>query len=227
MPLSPGARPGWTGQLWAETEPVYTAILDHPFIKGLTSGELSTDRFVQFISQDTHYLQDFVRALLILAARAPDFAATRMLTAHAAAAAGETGLHAELMTQLGRDPAELLAFDVRPATLGYTSFLLATVSNGDFADGLAGVVPCFWIYAEVGKNLKEAGSPNPVYQRWIDSYGGDEYLHEVQLLLDLTDQVGAALSPDAQASARANFRVAARYEWMFWDAAYRLEQWPV
>jgi thiaminase/transcriptional activator TenA len=228
MTQAPGTRPGWTGRLWAEIEPVYDAILDPPFIKGLASGELSVDSFVQFISQDTHYLQDYVRTLLILAAKAPDFEATKMLTTHAAAAAAaETGLHAELMTDLGRDPAELLAFDARPTTRAYASFMLATVFTGSFADGLTAIMPCFWIYAEVGQHLKQVGSPNPVYQRWIDSYGSDDYLREVLLALELTDRVGLSLAPAAEAAARQHFRTAARYEWMFWDAAYRQETWPV
>ena len=228
MTQAPGDRPGWTGQLWAEIEPVYDSILAHPFIKGLTTGELSTDSFVYFISQDTHYLQEYVRTLLTLAAKAPDFAASKMLTTHAAAAASaETGLHAELMTSLGRDPAELLAFDVRPTTRAYTTYLTSTAFSGSFADGLAAVIPCFWIYAEVGKHLQQAGSPNPVYQRWIDSYGSDEYLSEVLLALDLTDQVGADLGAADEARARQHFMMAARYEWMFWDAAHRLEAWPV
>jgi thiaminase (transcriptional activator TenA) len=228
MTQTPSDRPGWTGRLWAEIEPVYDAILGHPFIKGLTSGELSTDSFVYFISQDTLYLQDYVRTLLTLAAKAPDFAATRLLTVHAAAAAAaETGLHAELMKDLGRDPAELLAFDARPTTRAYTSFMMATAFGGSFADGLAAVMPCFWIYAEVGKHLKQAGSPNPVYQRWIDSYGSDEYLNEVLLALDLTDRIGVGLGPGAEATARQHFLMAARYEWMFWEAAHRREAWPV
>jgi thiaminase (transcriptional activator TenA) len=228
MTQTPGTRPGWTGRLWAEIEPVYDAILGHPFIKGLTSGELDVDSFVQFISQDTHYLQDYVRTLLILAAKSPDFEVTKMLTTHAAAAAtAETGLHAELMTDLGRDPAELLAFDARPTTRAYTSFMLATVFTGSFADGLTAIIPCFWIYAEVGQHLKQAGSPNPVYQRWIDSYGSDDYLREVLLALELTDRVGLSLAPAAEVTARQHFRTAARYEWMFWDAAYRQETWPV
>jgi thiaminase (transcriptional activator TenA) len=230
---APGAtaaqvRPGWTGRLWAEIEPVYDAIVDHPFIEGLTSGELDIDSFVHFISQDTHYLQDYVRTLLILAAKSSDFEVTKMLTTHAAAAAAaETGLHAELMKDLGRDPAELLAFDARPATRAYTTFLVATVFSASFADGLAAILPCFWIYAEVGKHLRQAGSPNPVYQRWIDSYGSDDYLREVTLALDLTDRVGLDLGSEAEAAARRHFAMAARYEWMFWDAAYRRETWPV
>jgi len=183
---------------------------------------------VHFISQDAHYLQDYVRTLLTLAAKAPDFEVAKMLTTHAAAtAAAETGLHAELMTSLGRDPADLLALDVRPTTRAYATFLVATAFSGSFADGLAAVMPCFWIYAEVGQHLKRAGSPNPVYQRWIDSYGGDAYLHEVRLALDLTDRVGLDLGPSAEATARAHFRMAARYARRFCAPAHRLETWPV
>jgi thiaminase/transcriptional activator TenA len=226
--VAPQGRPGWTGRLWAEIQPVYDAILDHPFIKGLTSGDLEVDSFVYFLSQDTHYLQDYVRTLLTLGAKAPDFEATKLLTVHAAAAAGaETGLHAELMRDLGREPAELLAFDVKPTTRSYTSYLVATVFSGDFADGLAAVLPCFWIYAEVGTHLKQAGSPNPVYQKWIDSYDSDDYQNEVLLALDLADRIGPGLSPEAEARARAHFATASRYEFMFWDAAHREEVWPV
>jgi thiaminase/transcriptional activator TenA len=66
-----------------------------------------------------------------------------------------------------------------------------------------------------------------VYQRWIDSYGSEEYLSEVLLALDLTDQVGEDLGAQAETRARQHFMMAARYEWMFWDAAHRLEAWPV
>jgi thiaminase/transcriptional activator TenA len=54
----------------------------------------------------------------------------------------------------------------------------------------------------------------------------DEGTVEV-LALDLTDRIGLDLGPVAEAAARQHFRTAARYEWMFWDAAYRQEVWPV
>jgi thiaminase/transcriptional activator TenA len=222
------SRPGWTGRLWKEIEPIYGAILEHPFITGLASGELSVDRFVHFISQDTHYLHEYTRGLLALAAKAPTYKMTQLLTNHAAAAANaETGLHAELMTALGRDPAELETINARPTTHAYTSFIVSTVLGSDFADGLASIIPCFWIYAEVGQHLKKVGSANPVYQRWIDSYGGEDYQREVWLALELTDQVGEDLQPEPESRARGHFYAAARYEWMFWEAAYRMETWPL
>jgi thiaminase (transcriptional activator TenA) len=40
-------------------------------------------------------------------------------------------------------------------------------------------------------------------------------------------QVPAPRATEAEAAARQHFAMAARYEWMFWDAAYRRETWPV
>lgn len=222
------SRTGWSGELWQTIAPIYDAILEHPFLRGLATGELTVDRFVHFISQDTWYLQEYTRGILALAAKAPTYPMAQLLTNQAAAAANaETGLHATLMTDLGRDPAELQSTVARPTTRAYTSFIVSTVLGGDFADGVAAIVPCFWIYAEVGQRLVKVGSANPVYQRWIDSYGGEDYLAEVDLVLGLTDELGASLSPAARARAGEHFCTAARYEWMFWDAAYRLERWPV
>jgi thiaminase/transcriptional activator TenA len=89
------------------------------------------------------------------------------------------------------------------------------------------VLPCLWIYGRVGQHLHEQGSPNPVYQRWIDTYAGPEYAGEVAEVLELADQAGRDLPAGQKAQARAHFETGARYEWMFWDAAYRRESWPV
>jgi thiaminase (transcriptional activator TenA) len=116
---------------------------------------------------------------------------------------------------------------VGPTTQAYTSYLIATTYGGSFADGLAAILPCYWIYARVGTALLERGSPDPRFRRWIDSYGGDDFAATVAQVIALTDRVGLNLDPAEEAVARAHFVTTARYEWMFFDAAYRLEDWPV
>jgi len=46
-------------------------------------------------------------------------------------------------------------------------------------------------------------------------------------VLDLADQVGSVISPVERSQANAHYRVTSRYEWMFWDAAWRREGWPL
>ena len=139
----------------------------------------------------------------------------------------ELALHGSLLPELGLDPSSIEATPPTPTTLAYTSYLLATTRGGSFADGLAAILPCYWIYARVGTALLERGSPDQRYQRWIDSYSGEDFATTVAEVLELTDQTGPTLTAGQEALARAHFVTTARYEWMFFDAAHRRETWPI
>jgi thiaminase/transcriptional activator TenA len=214
-------------QLWGSAEEVYRAILDHPFLRGLTDGTLPRAAFRHFVVQDSHYLRDYARALAVCAAKAPTEQDVRAFADDAVGAlAAEQGMHAGFMADLGSSPDD---DEVRPTTRAYTSYLLATVYGGSFAEGLAAVLPCYWIYAKVGEALlaEAGGSPDPLYARWIDSYADESFQSVVRRVLELTDRIGEELSAAERQRAVAHFATTARYEWMFWDAAWRGETWPV
>jgi thiaminase/transcriptional activator TenA len=219
-------RDGWTGRLWAEAAATYTAILEHPFLAGLTDGSLDPERFTHYVVQDAHYLRDFARSLTVVGSKAPTHAGVGMFARHAASIAEvELALHDSLLTEVGIPTID--AVPIGPTTVAYTSYLLATAYRGTFADGLAAVLPCYWIYAEVGAELVKRGSPDPRYQRWINTYADNQYQTIVAEVLALADEVGLTLCAAEETRARAHFDTTARYEWMFWDAAWRREVWPV
>jgi thiaminase/transcriptional activator TenA len=213
-------------RLWGEIEDVYAAILEHPFLRGLASGELPREAFLFYVIQDAHYLRDYARALAVCAARAPAEADIQMFAEHAAGAiAVERELHEGFFADAGLGEAEVAATPMAPTCLAYTSYLLASVYGGSFAEALGAVLPCYWIYQEVGTELGRRGSPDPLYQRWIDTYGGEEFAAVVRAVIELTDR----LEPSAAEAGRMaeRFRTTARYEWMFWDMGWRRESWPV
>ena len=214
--------------LWSDVEDVYAAILRHPFVAGLTDGTLPREAFRHYIVQDAHYLRGYARALALCGARAEEPRDTVMFGAHAGGAiAAEQGLHAYLLADLGLTPEAAAAAPVAPTTRAYISYLLATAHAGSFAEAVAAVLPCYWIYARVGEELLDRGSPDPLYALWIATYGGEEFQAVVDAVLDVTDRVGAAASPRELALMREHVTVTSRYEWMFWDAAWRRETWPV
>ena len=218
----------WSRRLWNDIESVFDKILAHPFLTGLTDGSLDEAAFAQYVAQDVHYLRDYARALAIVGAKAPTLESTAMFARHAAEVFDvELALHSTLLPELGLDPDQLGTIPPTPTTQAYTSYLLATTYGGSFADGLAAVLPCYWIYAEVGAALLARGSSDRRYQRWIDSYGGDEFAATVAQVLELADRTGPTLTAAEETAARAHFVTTARYEWMFFDAAHRREQWPV
>ncbi|MBI3667271.1 MAG: thiaminase II [Acidobacteria bacterium] len=220
------AEPRFTAELWSDIRPIYAKTLEHPFLKGLSDGSLPRSRFQFYLIQDAQYLRAFARALSVLAAKSPrdDWAAT--LNRHAASSIeSERQLHESILRSFGVPPAAALAAPMAPVNYAYTNHLLAVAYQQPFARGLAALLPCYWIYWEAGKELKKKGSKDPDYQRWIDLYSGEDYGKVVQQVLDMMDSEAARLDADSRRAVKALFRTSARYEWMFWDMAWREEKW--
>ena len=217
-----------TDSLWGSIEDTYKAILDHPFIDGLTTGSLERDAFRFYVVQDALYLQSYSRALAVCGAKAPHEEAVKMFCEHAAGAVDvERQLHEGFFREFGMSDGEVHSTQMAPTTLAYTSYLLAAVYGGSFAEALGAVLPCYWIYWEVGKALVAKGSPDPLYTRWIETYGGEEFAGIVQAALSVTDEIGADLSRAEEMKMNRHFTTTTRYEWMFWEMGYRKERWPV
>ena len=218
----------FTDELWVEAKPVYEAILAHPFVTGLTDGSLDRDAFLFYAVQDAHYLREYARALSVLAAKAPDEDAIVLFDHHAAGVLeAERQLHEAFFGEAGITAADVAATPMAPTNVAYCSYLLATAYGGSFAEGVAAVLPCYWIYWEVGKELAAAGSPEPLYRRWIETYGADEFGDLVRPVVALTDRAAAGTGDAERSRMRHHFLTTSRYEWMFWDMGLRREPWPV
>lgn len=218
----------FSAELWSGIDGTYQAILEHPFITGLTDGSLERAAFEFYIVQDAHYLREYARALSVAAARAPAEGDIAMFNEHAAGAiAVERSLHEGFFTDLGLSEGDVARTPVAPTNLAYTSYLIATAYGSSFPELLGALLPCYWIYREVGQALLERGSPDPLYRRWIETYGGEEFAEVVRAVLALTDRLGPGLSPPMRASVAQHFATTSRYEWMFWDMGYRRERWPI
>ena len=218
----------FTDELWASIAPIYAAILRHPFIAGLTDGSLPRERFEFYAVQDALYLREFARALAIAGARAPKDDWIVMLTEHAAGAIRvERTLHEGFFHVFGLTAADVASTPLAPTTQAYTDYLLTVADRAPFHEALAALLPCYWIYWEVGKELARAGSPDPLYARWIATYDSPEFGAVVRAVLDATNEVAAGLGDRERSAMRRHFRTTSRYEWMFWDMGYRRENWPL
>ncbi|MCF7828885.1 MAG: TenA family protein, partial [Candidatus Marinimicrobia bacterium] len=157
----------FTDSLWAEIEDIYQSILEHPFITELTRGELDLEIFKFYLQQDALYLEDFSRALAITGARAEEPKELQQFIEFAQGAiVTERALHESYFEQYDVDATGPKS----PSCFNYTNFLIATASTGSYPESVAALLPCFWIYREVGNYIyKQAVDDNP-YQDWIDTY---------------------------------------------------------
>src|SRR6266581_1019320 len=208
----------FTDELWRGIEPIYAAILRHPFLRGLTDGSLPRESFQFYAVQDALYLREFARALSLAAARAPRDEWIIMFNEHAAGALKvERALHESFFREFGLSVADVAATPLAPTNLAYTSYLLAVAHSAPFHEAVAALLPCYWIYWEVGKALERSGSRDPLYTRWIGTYASAEFGGVVQAVLECTDQLALGLGRAEIAAMKRHFVTTSRYEWMFWD----------
>lgn len=218
----------FTDELWADAAPILRAIHAHPFVRELATGALSRERFQFYMLQDALYLRGFARALAFAAVKAPD--AERILEFSKAAETAivvERALHAGFLAQFGVDAGTAEAAEASPTCAAYMDSLLATAAVGGFGDLAAAVLPCFWIYQDVGARIQGSAAPGNLYQAWIDTYAGEAFEAAARRMIAIVDAEGEGFGATGRASMRAAFLRSCRYEWMFWDAAWRLEAWPL
>lgn len=212
---------------WQKNLSLFEAIVSMPFNAELARGSLDRAKFRHYMIQDAHYLEGFARALALLAAKGHQSDQIVQFAESARVAIiVERSLHAEYFVDFGITPEEFAATEPTPICEHYVSYLLRLASLEPFEVGVAGVLPCFWIYREVGKRiLGIATKPNP-YQRWIDTYSGEDFAESVDAVIAVVDQLATHTSERNVRIMHHAFRRSTQLEWMFWDSAYRQSVWP-
>ena len=204
-------------QAWAFSSTIIDGINRHPFNQELMNGSLARDKFAFYIEQDSLYLQDFARCQALIAAKIPlQFVRDFLGFAEETFIAEQEIVHQFFKNRDGFVDSGFLS----PATLAYTNYLLRTCALEPVEIAIAAVLPCFWIYREVGLNIaKQANKDNP-YSRWIEAYASDEFNASVNKAIVIFD----ALSENTSAAIRQKMIVAfyksACLEWHFWNDAY-------
>ena len=216
-----------TEALWRAMEPTFERILVHPFITGLADGSLPKDTFAGYLIQDQFYLEEYGRCWALLGARSAVIDDLVTFTGKIGdSLAYEQTTQAELLEAMGYDREKMLAeTEPSPSCVGFTSFIKDSCATRAWHDGFVSVLECPWAYWELGKVLNRRGSPDPIYQKWIEGYLTVGFEEACEKLHVIWERVASDLGPIALESAASHARTAIRFDWMFWDAAWRCEQW--
>lgn len=211
----------WSEKVWQLAEPVYRSILTHPFIIELAEGTLSRERFLFYLNQDALYIDNYCRVLAHIASRlkrkehVEDF-----LRFASDGIAVEKELHRSYLGAIDKNAAPT------PTCLLYNSFESA-LAMAPVEVEAAAILPCFWIYQQVGVNILASSLPDNPYHRWIATYGDEAFAESTHRAIEICDELADAASEQTRADMTEAFLTAARMEWMFWDSAYNLEKWKI
>ena len=213
----------FTDELWEEIAPIKKAIDQGQFVRGLGDGSLSQDKFNYYMVQDALYLAAYAKALAGLATFAHD---PDDLVFWAEASANSIKVERELHAS---HVDVMAAATPSPTCRAYSDFLAAQLASGEYGIAAAAVLPCFWIYQVVGTELLDTAGDleKHPYGDWIGMYANPMFAEETKIVRGIVDRVAEGVLELQRQRMRDAFVQASRYEWMFWDAAWRMETWPI
>jgi len=211
-------------QLRHEVEPIWRRIFAHPFLKEIKNGTLPEETFRYYLVQDYHYLEGFGRTVALALAKAPDSQKFHDL-AYRVMTPVERPLHQKLFDAAGisMEFAENAARS--PANTAYVNHMLQTASLYGLGPTAAALLPCPWTYHLLKEEVGQ--SEHPLYGQWTRFYVEGLLEGSVEAWRGFVDQMAEDASPAELEAMRQAFLTSSRYEYMFWDAAYNRQEWPV
>lgn len=216
----------FTEKLRQATKKSWEMSVNHPFVVGVTRGDLPLDTFKYYILQDIYYLKHFGKVHALAAAQAEDFRITSLLAKKARQTAeAELTVHKEHAEALNITEEDTKRFNPAPTAYAYTSHLYRAALSGSLAETVAALLPCYWLYADIGKTYADKNPEEPIYQNWINTYASDWFQTSTQEQIDLLDQLAEEASDRERAKMKEQFVIAKEYELAFWEMAYTKEGW--
>ncbi|MCX8188203.1 MAG: thiaminase II [Nitrososphaeria archaeon] len=208
-----------------EYDRIWEKILNHPFVVQLYSGKLPLNKFKYYVIQDFNYLVGVTRVLCLAASKSPslDYAKKALELAYGTVT-GEMENYIKLLNELDIKLEEVSGIEPNPTNTAYMNFLAYVGYVTDFWTTMTAFLPCAWTYEEIAERNKFRLETNDVetYRKWCSIYLSKEYKDLVKMLRNIVDE-----SPLEPMTLKPYFFTALRYEYMFWDAAYREETWPI
>ncbi|GGA47560.1 thiaminase II [Paenibacillus physcomitrellae] len=221
----------FTARLHQSVQAVWAGCHEHPFLTELRSGSLSLDRFAFYMKQDYVFLKDYVKMFALGSLKAWDletmgkFADLLQQTLNV-----EMELHRQYAEKFGITRDELESTEPAPVTLAYTKYMLDAGAQGTLGDVVASLLPCMWSYSEIGSEavrLHPECLKHELYREWFMMYNSDEFRSLADWCVQLMDQLAEGLPERELARLEERFVTTSRFEYMFWDMAYRKAAWDI
>jgi len=200
------------------------AILHHPFNQALAAGTLPERLFAFYLEQDAMYLADYSRTLAIIAKRlSHPLHAESFMQFVADTLESEKCLHRDFLQEARKRYRKHT--EKMPACFMYTHYLLSMASVASVEEAVASVLPCFWVYREVGTALLSRIASNNPYHAWITLYSCEAFDQSVQRAIDIVNALGEKAPHSVRKKMVDAFLKATALEWLFWQDAYEMRTW--
>lgn len=217
----------YTQKVREVADPYWEGSFQHPFITELQEGTLPEAAFRYYLLQDRYYLEHFGKLYGLIAEATDDIEVRQMMQENAMnLKTGELAIREGFFKELGITDEEIAKTPIAPTAYNYVSHMYRQLVEGSPQAAMAGILPCVWLYQEIGCRLISEGSPNLLYQRWIETYAGVEAAETILKERAVLDRLYAESTEKEQSQMEIAFMISSQMEYLFWEMAYIFEKWP-
>jgi thiaminase/transcriptional activator TenA len=212
------------------SQPIWEKIAAHPFIAEMRDGTLPREKFRYYVVQDYAYLMVFANCLGIAAAKATDVETKRALASFKhGCLTSEVKMLEDLCSRLGIDWSRIGKHEPAPTNMAYTRHLLSVAYSGTVGETITAMLPCIWTYQLIGESMVDTDrlKTHTIYDDWAAAYRSQSYIELVNRYTEIVNRCADDAGTQERDRMRRHFNLSSRYEYMFWEMAYRLETWPV
>lgn len=209
----------WCHNAWQVVQPLMRQIEQLPFQQQMADGTLSPEVFGRYLQQDRIYLAGYSEEMLRFAELVEEGELKEQFRLFAQdSMAAEHALHEQLMADFGVAEAE-----ASPATRRYMEHTRRYLDQGDLALALASILPCMWIYNEVGhyvQRIAQGGSANP-FHAWIECYSSEFMDQGVPVMQQLIDRLAQREDVQRRSLMRHVFMQGVEMEIAMWQECFQ------
>ena len=209
-------------QLLLESKGLCEAILIHPFLQETARNKISTHTFKTWMQQDFIFVREAIPFVAVLLAKSPEDLRSNLIQII-------SGLDQELGLFRKNAEAHGISLDkIQPAPTchSYLQFLMSTAYNGSFVEGFTVLYSAEKVYLDSWMEVKMKLTGKSPWDEFINNWTSQGFQQYVDWLAATLDGLTENLPPKQREKLHELFQITGRYEYLFWEMAYREEKWP-
>lgn len=216
----------------AACDDIWEASRSHPFVQALADGSLAAEKFAFYQQQDARYLEGFADTCALISVRT-ELPADKLwfLEAGKMALVVEGELHKGYGEKLGYTEQDIRELELTPNCRAYRAHMIEMATRGSLVEAVGALTPCPWVYIDLGQFLlsRFPGQTIPAdhpYADWLKMYSDPGFNTYMDEILERLERYSQQVDEATRRAAVEAFRLSVRYEYLFWDQAWTMQQWP-
>ncbi|PYZ92795.1 thiaminase II [Salipaludibacillus keqinensis] len=217
-------------KLRQEADPIYEAIFNHSFVRGIGEGNVPKEALIHYVKQDYEYLTTFCRIYGMAISKCQSREDMTFFQQQIGFVLNEeVHPHNNFCEVAGVKYNDLQKAPLAPSAHHYTRHMLEVAANGTLGETLTALAPCPWSYWEIGRRLMQEFSPGPdhPFYDWITFYANDEVSEITRNFMDKIDACAENAGKQERENMMEYFLISSQLEHQFWTMAYEQEKWYV